>query len=228
MARVEVIPVVQRTNTSNGDVTGVNGANVTITARNTDGTAGSAATLYTDPTGGTTHGSNVIVTDAAGRISRDGAEVWVEPGNYLLAVSGTGITSYSMAWDAVDGLRLPGVPNAAFQGYDTWRQISTTRPAFCIAMLGVLSSDNQNGHINIDVSSNASSTTYPEGFTQAYIGVRQETNASDPEPVIGVAAPCCFFVPAGWSYRYRRETIGVFGTPTFSIGNDGATWEFLL
>lgn len=107
MARTEVAQTVQITNPGTGAVTGASGVTATIRNRNADGSAGTAATLYTSATGGTTYGSNVIVTDAAGRISRDAAEVWVEPGAYLITVAGTGITTpYSQAFNAPDNIDL--------------------------------------------------------------------------------------------------------------------------
>lgn len=89
MARVE-IPIVVLNSTTGLPVVG---AAVAVTVRAT----GNPATWYTAETGGT--GSTAaIVTDAAGRVS-----AWVPRGAYNLAVSGTGITSYTEPWDAVPG-----------------------------------------------------------------------------------------------------------------------------
>jgi hypothetical protein len=87
MARVEVPITVLNSSTG----LPVNGAAVAITHRST----GNPATWYSAETGGTSSTASVV-TDANGRLS-----AWVERGSYNLAVTGTGITPYTEAWDAV-------------------------------------------------------------------------------------------------------------------------------
>ena len=86
MARVEVPVVV--INSSTG--LPVNGAAVAVSHRST----GTPATWYSAETGGTSS-TAALITDANGRVTG-----WVERGAYNLAVSGTGITNYTEAWDA--------------------------------------------------------------------------------------------------------------------------------
>lgn len=69
----------------------VNGATVTVTARAT----GSAASVYAAESGGTA-GTNILTTDVYGKTPNK----WVNRGAYNLAVSGTGITTYTQPWDA--------------------------------------------------------------------------------------------------------------------------------
>lgn len=89
MARVEVPIVV--VNSSTG--LPVSGAAITLTRRSN----GALVPWYTTETGGT--GSTAaIITDSAGRVN-----AWVERGAYNLAVTGTGITPYTEAWDASPG-----------------------------------------------------------------------------------------------------------------------------
>jgi hypothetical protein len=77
------------------DVAGnaVFGASVNITQR----VGGAAATLYSGETGPTTV-SNPLVTDTQGRVSS-----WVERGAYTATVSGSGITTYAVPFDAAPG-----------------------------------------------------------------------------------------------------------------------------
>jgi hypothetical protein len=77
------------------DATGapVNGAALAITHR----ASGSPAVWYTAETGGTGSSASVI-TDANGR-----ASAWLDRGAYNVQVSGTGITTYTRAWDATPG-----------------------------------------------------------------------------------------------------------------------------
>lgn len=80
------------------------GATVNVFARNTDGTNGSASTVYTTPDLGTT-ATNPITADAAGRITG-----WLDQGSYNLVVSGTGITTYTQPFDAMPASNI--VPGA--------------------------------------------------------------------------------------------------------------------
>ena len=77
--------------TAAGDA--IYGANVTITTR----PGAATATLYALETGPTT-ASNPLVTDASGRVSS-----WVDRGAYTATVSGSGITTYAVPFDAVPG-----------------------------------------------------------------------------------------------------------------------------
>lgn len=67
MARAE-IDLTVTTVSASGRMSGLSGASVTVYARNTDGTNGSLATVYTTPNLGTT-AANPITSDAAGRIN---------------------------------------------------------------------------------------------------------------------------------------------------------------
>jgi len=69
----------------------ISGATVTVTYRDT----GSAASVYASESGGSNLG-NTLTTNSNGRV---GAR-WVERGAYNLVVSGTGITTYTEAFDA--------------------------------------------------------------------------------------------------------------------------------
>lgn len=89
MARVE-IPIVV-INSSTG--LPVNGAAVVVTRRSN----GDLAPWYTVETGGTAS-TAAMVTDANGRVN-----AWVERGAYNLAVTGSGITPYTEAWEAAPG-----------------------------------------------------------------------------------------------------------------------------
>lgn len=86
MARTEIPIVVIDPATGNA----VSGASVSVVSRST----GSAATLYTTETGGTT-ATNPRTTDANGRLTG-----WVDRGAYRLDISGSGLTSYSKNWDS--------------------------------------------------------------------------------------------------------------------------------
>lgn len=134
----------------------------------------------------------------------------------------------SRAPGSAAGLQIPGAPQIATPGYGTWRQAHTTRPALCVATLGFVAGEGQNGHANIDISSNASSTTWPTGYTQSYGGLRHENNANEVEANIGAVFPVLFIVPAGWSYRIRQETISGFTAPTYSFGNSAVVFEYVL
>lgn len=101
MPRVEVQHVVQISNPSTGRVVGGSGATVQIKTRKGDGTAGSNATYYTAVTGGSSATAS-LTCDANGRISYDGREVWIDPGRYLLTISGNNFTTYDQSWDAVE------------------------------------------------------------------------------------------------------------------------------
>jgi hypothetical protein len=69
----------------------VSGASVTVTLRST----GAAASVFSSDAGGTA-GTNVLTTDANGRVGSK----WVERGQYDLSVTGTGITAYTVTYDA--------------------------------------------------------------------------------------------------------------------------------
>lgn len=91
MARVELLVTVDKIVTSN--LQPVSGASVQVNVRST----GSPATVYAGETGGTTV-SNPLVSDANGRVNG-----WVDEESYVLAVSGSGITSYNQPYEAVRG-----------------------------------------------------------------------------------------------------------------------------
>ncbi len=89
MARTEIPLVV---NDSSGDPKA--GATVLVEIR---GSGGTAATVYATESTSTTV-ANPLTTNTSGRI--DG---WLEEGQYVLTVSGPGITTYSQAWDSKSG-----------------------------------------------------------------------------------------------------------------------------
>src|SRR3954470_811028 len=91
IARVELLATVDKIVSSN--LQQVSGASVQVNVRAT----GSPATVYAGETGGTTV-SNPLVTDANGRVNG-----WVDEGSYVLAISGSGITSYNQPYEAVRG-----------------------------------------------------------------------------------------------------------------------------
>lgn len=96
MARVEIDLTAQTADPVTSAVKVAPGATVQVNVRNTNGTSGAAATVYTTPDLGTTIAGGTITADTAGHV-----EGWVEPGKYNLTISGTGITTYTQAWDAV-------------------------------------------------------------------------------------------------------------------------------
>ena len=126
------------------------------------------------------------------------------------------------------GLHVPGTPGLGLPGYDTWRMPNASRPCLCVATLGFIAGEGQNGHANVDVSSNASTLTFPNGYTQSYGGLRHENQPTETEANIGVVMPVVFFVPAGWSYRIRQEVIATFTAPTHSFGNSAVVFEYAL
>lgn len=89
MARIEVPIVV------NNSATGlpVDGAAVSITRRSN----GSAVTWWPSETGGV-GSTSAVITDSNGRV-----DAWVERGAYNAQISGTGITTYTEAFDATPG-----------------------------------------------------------------------------------------------------------------------------
>jgi hypothetical protein len=92
--RTEVTPVIQKVD-GTGKLVPASGASVQINKW----VLGTPATLYSgDYPAGTR--SNPVTTDSSGRISRDGAEVWVDEGDYALVVSGTGFTTYTQEFPA--------------------------------------------------------------------------------------------------------------------------------
>jgi hypothetical protein len=102
MARVELLATVDKIVSSN--LQPAVGASVLVKLRST----GNPVIVYAAETGGTTV-SNPLVTDANGRVNG-----WVDEGSLVLAVSGSGITSYNQPYEAtradqlvaIDGTRV--------------------------------------------------------------------------------------------------------------------------
>lgn len=95
MARVAIPIVVQ--SPSNGSV--VAGATVTVT-RTSDG---SVPPVYTARTGGGTHGTNALTTDAEGRCTSGGNELFLEQDTYTFVISGANLTARTIIRELVSG-----------------------------------------------------------------------------------------------------------------------------
>jgi microcystin-dependent protein len=77
----------------------VAGATVTIT-KTSDA---SNASIYTARTGGGTTGTNVVTSDANGRCTSGGNELYLEQGTYTFVISGPGLTSTPIIREVVAG-----------------------------------------------------------------------------------------------------------------------------
>jgi hypothetical protein len=127
MARVELLVTVDKIVTSN--LQPVSGASVQVNVRST----GSPATVYAAETGGTTV-SNPLVTDANGRVNG-----WVDEESYVLAISGSGITSYNQPYEAVRGSLAIAVDGA--------RVVTNTLPGDRIVNASIASGKLANGAV---------------------------------------------------------------------------------
>jgi hypothetical protein len=103
MARVELLATVDKIVSSN--LQPATGASVLVKLRST----GNPVTVYAAETGGTTV-SNPLVTDANGRVNG-----WVDEASLVLAVSGSGITSYNQPYEAARADQIVSIDGSRVQ-----------------------------------------------------------------------------------------------------------------
>lgn len=188
----------------------VNGASVKLSFR----ASGADATWYPSETGGT-GSTTALVTDANGRVSG-----WIDRGSYNASITGSGITSYTEAFESTPGGNASIDANWLPDGVVTTAKISDGQITSAKIADGAIS--------NSDISSNAAIniaklSRYSELLATVVTYNENETGAgiTTPYASVDVASPASGHIVA-FAVQWGRDVRGGAGSVYPRMEIDGA------